>query len=76
MRNGATKIMKYEVQQQIEEIDKALAIIGMREIPDMKVTEEELETALKKAESCMKLTMREMIRQDKTMKEMYHNKCR
>ena len=68
--------MKYEVQQQIEEIDKALAIIGMREIPDMKVTEEELETALKKAESCMRLTMREMIRQDKTMKEMYHNKCR
>ena len=68
--------MKYEVQQQIEEIDKALAIIGMREIPDMKVTEEELETALKKAESCMRLTMLEMIRQDKTMKEMYHNKCR
>ena len=68
--------MKYEVQQQIEEIDKALAIIGMREIPDMKVTEKEFEKALKKAESCMKLTIHEMIRQDKTMKEMYHNKCR
>lgn len=67
--------MKYEVQQQVEEIDKALAIIGMREIPDMKVTEEEFETALKKAESCMKLTIHEMIRQDKTMREMYHNKC-
>lgn len=65
--------MKYEVQQQIEEIDKALAIIGMREIPDMKVTEEEFEYALKKAESCMKLMIHEMIRQDKTMKEMYHN---
>lgn len=64
--------MRYEVQQQIEEIDKALAIIGMKEIPDMKVTEEQLSVALKKAESCMRLTMREMIRQDKTMKEIYH----
>lgn len=68
--------MKYEVQQQIEEIDKALAIIGMREIPDMKVTEEELSAALKKAESCMRLTIHEMIRQDKTMKEIYHDKRR
>lgn len=68
--------MKYEVQQQIEEIDKALAILGLREIPNMKKpTEEEFETALKKAESCMKLTIHEMIRQDKTMREMYHNKC-
>ena len=64
--------MRYEVQQQIDEIDKALSIIGMKEIPDMKVTEEELSVALKKAESCMRLTMSEMIRQDKTMKEIYH----
>ena len=38
-------------------------------------TEEEFEDAIKKAESCMKLTIHEMIRQDKTMREMYHNKC-
>lgn len=67
--------MRYEVQKQVDEIDKALAIIGMREIPNMKVTEEEFEASLKKAKSCMKLTMREMTKQDKTMKEIYHNKC-
>lgn len=39
-------------------------------------TEEEFEDAIKKAESCMKLMIHEMIRQDKTMKEMYHNKNR
>ena len=36
-------------------------------------TKEEFEDAIKKAESCMKLMIHEMIRQDKTMKEMYHN---
>ena len=76
MRNG-DEGMRYDVQQQVDDIDKALAILGLREIPNMKQpTEEEFETALKKAESCMKLTIHEMIRQDKTMKEMYHNKCR
>lgn len=69
--------MRYEVQQQVDDIDKALFILGLREIPNMKQpTEEEFEDALKKAKSCMKLMMHEMIRQDKTMKEMYHNKCR
>ena len=73
MRNG-DEGMRYDVQQQVDDIDKALAILGLREIPNMKQpTEKEFETALKKAESCMKLTIHEMIRQDKTMKEMYHN---
>lgn len=68
--------MRYDVQQQVNDIDKALFILGLREMPNMEhPTEEELETALKKAESCMKLTIHEMIRQDKTMREMYHNKC-
>ena len=41
--------MKYEVQKQISEIDKALGIIGMMEIPDMNPpTDEELKFALKK----------------------------
>ena len=66
--------MRYDVQQQIDDIDKALFILELREMPNMKQpTEEELETALKKARSCMKLVIREIIRQDKTMKEMYHN---
>lgn len=69
--------MRYDVQQQVDDIDKALAILGLRNIPNMKQpTKEEFENALKKAESCMKLTMCEMIRQDKTMKEMYHNKSK
>ena len=73
MRNG-DEGMRYDVQQQVDDIDKALAILGLREIPNMKQpTEEEFEYALKKAESCMKLMIHEMIRQDKTMKEMYHN---
>lgn len=68
--------MRYDVQQQVNDIDKALFILGLREMPNMKQpTDEEFETALKKAESCMKLTIHEMIRQDKTMREMYHNKC-
>lgn len=69
--------MRYDVQQQVDDIDKALAILGLRKIPNMKQpTEQEFEDALKKAESCMKLVIHEMIRQDKTMKEMYHNKYR
>ena len=68
--------MRYDVQQQVNDIDKALFILGLREMPNMKQpTDEEFETALKKAESCMKLTIHKMIRQDKTMREMYHNKC-
>ena len=68
--------MRYDVQQQVNDIDKALFILGLREMPNMKQpTDEEFETALKKAESCMKLTIHEMMRQDKTMREMYHNKC-
>ena len=75
MRNG-DEGMRYDVQQQVNDIDKALFILGLREMPNMKQpTDEEFETALKKAESCMKLTIHEMIRQDKTMREMYHNKC-
>lgn len=67
--------MRYDVQQQIDDVDKALAILGLREIPNMKQpTKEEFEYALKKAESCMKLVIHEMIRQDKTMKEMYCKK--
>lgn len=63
--------MRYEVQQQIDEIDKALAIIEMRKIPNMKKpTEEELEFALKKASSCMTLMIRELSRKDITMKEL------
>ena len=75
MRNG-DEGMRYDVQRQVDDIDKALAILGLRGIQNMKQpTDEEFETALKKAESCMKLTIHEMIRQDKTMREMYHNKC-
>ena len=67
--------MRYDVQQQVDNIDKALFILRLREIPNMKQpTEEEFGDALKKAESCMKLMIHEMIRQDKTMKEMYNNK--
>lgn len=63
--------MRYEVEKQIEEIDKALAIIEMRKIPNMKKpTEEELEFALKKAASCMSLMLRELSKKDITMKEL------
>ena len=76
MRNG-DESMRYDVQLQVDDIDKALFILGLRAMPNMKQpTDKEFETASKKAESCMKLVIHEMIRQDKTMKEMYHNKCR
>lgn len=64
--------MRYEVQKQIEEIDKALGIITMFQISNMEIEQEELREALQKAESCMKLTMCELCHQDKTMKEIYH----
>ena len=39
--------MRYDVQLQIDDIDKAVAILGLREIPNMKQpTEEEFEYAL------------------------------
>lgn len=63
--------MRYEVQKQIEDIDKALGTITMYQIPNMKIPQEEMYEALKKAESCMKLVMRELCQQDKTMKEIY-----
>lgn len=62
--------MRYEVQEQIKEIDTALFIIRMSEIPEMKVSDEELEASLKKAESCMCLMMRVLAQKDITMKEL------
>lgn len=64
--------MRYEVQKQIEEIDKALGIIAMYQIPNMKITQEEMYKALQKAESCMKFVMHDLCQQDKTMKEIYN----
>lgn len=61
--------MRYEVEKQVEEIDKALGIITLYQIPNMEVTREELEIALRKAESCMKLVMNTLCRNDVTMKE-------
>ena len=61
--------MRYEVEKQVEEIDKALGIITLYQIPNMEVTREELEIALRKAESCMKLVMNTLCRKDVTMKE-------
>ena len=46
--------MRYEVQKQIEEINKALGTITMYQIPNMKISKEEMNEALKKAEFCMK----------------------
>ena len=34
MRNG-DEGMRYDVQRQVDDIDKALAILGLREIPNM-----------------------------------------
>lgn len=63
--------MRYEVEKQIQEIDNAIAILELREIPNMKKpTEEELELALKKATSCMRLMVRELSKKDITMKEL------
>lgn len=62
--------MRYEVEKQINEINEALAILGLREIPNMKEpTKDELEFALKKATSCMTLIVRALSHKDMTMKE-------
>lgn len=62
--------MRYEVQKQVEEIDKALGTITMYQIPNMAVSKEELEVALRKAETCMKLMMIVLSKKDKTMREI------
>lgn len=66
--------MKDEVQQQINELDKALGIIGMMKIPNMKPpTDKELEFALNKVSSCMTLMTRILSKKDMTMKELNEN---
>lgn len=67
--------MRYEVQKQVDEIDKALGVITMYSIPNMNITKEELEEALKKAESSMKLMMKILSRNDITMKEVNESIC-
>lgn len=69
--------MRYEVQQSIDELNKALGIIGMMKIPNMKPpTDEELEFALNKGLSCMTLMMRILSKKDMTMKELNENLCK
>lgn len=63
--------MRHEVQKQIDEIDRALFVIGLRGDPHMVVGKEELEASLKKAESCMRLVIETLSRNDITMKEMH-----
>ena len=65
--------MRYEVQKQIEEINKALGTITMYQIPNMKISKEEMNEALKRAESCMQLMMITLSKKDETMREFKEN---
>lgn len=65
--------MRYEVQQQLTEINNALSILCMRDIPNFQnPSEEEMEFALKIAQSCMTVMISTLSKHDITLKEFYN----
>ena len=63
--------MRYEVEQQIYEIDNAIFLLNLLNEPNMEnPTKAELTESLKMANSCMKLMMRELAKKDITLKEL------
>lgn len=63
--------MRYEVEQQISEIDNAMFLLNLLNDDSMdNPTEEELTESLKMATSCMKLMMQELAKKNITLKEL------
>ena len=64
--------MLYENEKQANEIDHAIFIINCWQDDTMHCTKEELSEALQMAKSCMELARKQIIREDKSLKELYH----
>lgn len=64
---------RYDVMKDLEKIDHALCLLGLRNEEGMKpATEEEFEESLKIAESCMNLMLKTVASKNVTRKEWGH----
>ena len=64
--------IKAENEAQANEIDYAMFIINCWQDDTMFCTKEELSEALQIAKSCMELSRRQIIKEDKSLKELYY----
>lgn len=63
--------MRIEVEKQQKDINKAMAILSLRQLPGMrKATTEELDSATEYAKACMYLVLNYMSDKDMTLKEL------
>ena len=63
--------MRIEVEKQQKDINKAMAILSLRQIPGMrKATTEELDSATEYAKACMYSLLNYMSDKDMTLKEL------